>query len=222
LSVIATLAIVSLVLPNFTLTTTGPTFAPSQLAFIGAVSLGLYGLFVYVQTVRHRDDFVIAYAGAVTGQPPRSRTVAISAVLLIASLAVVIALAKTLSPVLERGVVLAGLPLAVVGVVIAMLVLLPEGITALKAARHNKLQTSLNASLGSAAASIGLTIPVVGATSVLLGQPLTLGLGAEDMVLLLLTLFVSTLTFATGRTTILQGAVHLVIFAVFLFLSAVP
>lgn len=116
----------------------------------------------------------------------------------------------------------AGLPLAVVGVVIAMLVLLPEGITALRAARHNKLQTSLNASLGSAAANIGLTIPLVGAASVLLGQPLTLGLGAEDMVLLLLTLFVSTLTFATGRTTILQGAVHLVIFAVFLFLSAVP
>lgn len=222
LSVIATLAIVSLVLPNFTITTAGPTYATSQLAFVAAVSLGLYGLFVYVQTVRHRDDFVIAYAGSGSGEKPGNRIVTVSAILLIASLAVVILLAKTLSPTLERAITGAGLPPAMVGVVIATLVLLPEGITAFRAAKHNRLQTSLNASLGSAAASIGLTIPFVGAASILLHQPLTLGLGPEDMVLLLLTLFVSTLTFATGRTTILQGAVHLVIFGVFLFLSAVP
>jgi Ca2+:H+ antiporter len=222
LSVIATLAVVSLVLPNFTRTTAGPTFAPSQLVFVGAVSLGLYALFVFVQTVRHRADFVIEYASAGEGEKPTTRTTILSAILLVFSLGVVILLAKTLSPIVEAGVVRAGLPLAVVGVVIATLVLLPEGLTAMKAARRNRLQTSLNASLGSAAASIGLTIPIVGAASIYLDKPLILGLGPEDMVLLILTLFVSTLTFATGRTTVLQGAVHLVIFGVFLFLTAVP
>jgi Ca2+:H+ antiporter len=222
LSVIATLAVVSLVLPNFTRTTAGPTFAPSQLVFVGAVSLGLYALFVFVQTVRHRADFVIEYAGAGEGEKPTTRTTILSAILLVLSLGIVILLAKTLSPIVEAGVVRAGLPLAVVGVVIATLVLLPEGLTAMKAARRNRLQTSLNASLGSAAASIGLTIPIVGAASIYLDKPLTLGLGPEAMVLLILTLFVSTLTFATGRTTVLQGAVHLVIFGVFVFLAAVP
>lgn len=222
LSVIATLAVVSLVLPNFTRTTAGPTFAPSQLVFVGTVSLGLYALFVFVQTVRHRADFVIEYAGAGEGEKPTTRTTILSAILLVLSLGIVILLAKTLSPIVEAGVVRAGLPLAVVGVVIATLVLLPEGLTAMKAARRNRLQTSLNASLGSAAASIGLTIPIVGAASIYLDKPLTLGLGPEAMVLLILTLFVSTLTFATGRTTVLQGAVHLVIFGVFLFLAAVP
>lgn len=222
LSVIATLAIVSLVLPNYTRTTAGPTFAPSQLLFVGAVSLGLYALFIFVQTVRHREDFVIDYAGSGEGAKPNGKTTVLSALLLVISLVVVIALAKTLSPVVEAGVMSAGLPLAVVGVVIATVVLLPEGLTAMKAARRNRLQTSLNASLGSAAASIGLTIPIVGSVSIVMGTPLTLGLGPAETVLLLLTLFVSTLTFATGRTTVLQGAVHLVIFAVFLFLAAVP
>jgi Ca2+:H+ antiporter len=222
LSVIATLAIISLVLPNYTHTTPGPTYAPSQLLFVGTVSLILYVLFVFVQTVRHREDFLMESDVAHNGGKLTARSTVLAAVLLFISLIVVILLAKTLSPVLESAVQNAGLPLAVVGVVIASVVLLPEGVTAMKAARRNRLQTSLNASLGSAAASIGLTIPIVGAASVYLGQPLTLGLGPEATVLLLLTLFISTLTFATGRTTVLQGAVHLVIFGVFIFLSAVP
>ncbi|MGL4438440.1 MAG: calcium:proton antiporter [Bosea sp. (in: a-proteobacteria)] len=222
LSVISTLAIIALVLPNFTKTTPGPTLAPSQLAFIGAVSLILYVFFVFIQTIRHRADFIMDDGTAQNGVIPTERTTMISTLFLVLSLIVVIMLAKTLSPMVEGAVVSAGLPLAVVGVVIAVVVLLPEGLTALKAAKSNRLQTSLNASLGSAAASIGLTIPIVGATSVMLGQPLTLGLSTESMVMLLLTLFVSTLTFATGRTTMLQGAVHLVIFGVFVFLSAVP
>jgi Ca2+:H+ antiporter len=222
LSVIATLAIISLVLPNFTQTTPGPIYASNQLLFVGAVSLVLYVLFVFVQTIRHRDDFVIEDGAGHHGEKPGDRITSLSALLLVLSLVVVILLAKTLSPVVESMVVKAGLPLAVVGVVIAAVVLLPEGVTAYKAATHNRLQTSLNASLGSAAASIGLTIPIVGAASVLLGQPLKLGLGPESMILLVLTLFVSTLTFATGRTTVLQGAVHLVIFGVFLLMSAVP
>lgn len=222
LSVISTLAIIALVLPNFTKTTPGPTLSQSQLIFVGAVSLILYLFFVFIQTVRHRGDFIIDDGQGHHGVTPSARTSAIGAAFLVLSLVVVIMLAKTLSPIVEAAVVGAGLPLAVVGVVIALVVLLPEGLTALKAATHNRLQTSLNASLGSAAASIGLTIPIVGAASVMLGQPLTLGLSPAAMVLLLLTLFVSTLTFATGRTTMLQGAVHLVIFGVFVFLSAVP
>ena len=131
-------------------------------------------------------------------------------------------LAKMLSPFVELGVRGAGLPIAVVGVVIAAVVLLPEALTAVKAAMRNRLQTSLNASLGSAAASIGLTIPIVGFASVLMGRPLTLGLDPEEMVQLLLTLFVSVLTFATGRTNVMQGAIHLALFGIFLFLAAVP
>lgn len=222
LSVIATLAVITLVLPNFTLTTQGPTYAPSQLLFIGSVSLILYAVFVFVQTVRHRDDFVMEDALVHLGDPPTTRNTILAAVLLIVSLVVVIWLAKLLSPSVQAVVLGANLPIAVVGVIIAMVVLLPEGVMAIKAATSNRLQASLNASLGSAAASIGLTIPIAGAASVYLGQPLLLGLGPESMVMLILTLFISTLTFATGRTTVLQGAVHLAIFGVFLLLSAVP
>jgi Ca2+:H+ antiporter len=222
LSVIATLAIISLVLPNFTTTTIGPTYASGQLLFVSAVSLCLYALFVFVQTVRHRSDFIIDDGVKDHGEQPNATITVLSALLLAVSLIVVILLAKMLSPIVEDAVLRAKFPLAVVGVVIATVVLLPEGLTAMKAARRNRLQTSLNASLGSALASIGLTIPIVGVASVVLGQPLTLGIGPDAIVLLLLTLFVSTLTFATGRTTVLQGGVHLVIFGVFIFMSAVP
>jgi Ca2+:H+ antiporter len=222
LSVIATLAVVSLILPNFTLTTPGPTYASSQLLFCGTVSLALYVIFVFVQTFRHREDFVMDGDRHEHGARPDLAATALSAVLLVVSLGVVILLAKSLSPIVEGAVLRAELPVEVVGVVIALVVLLPEGLTALKAARANRLQTALNASLGSALASIGLTIPIVGMVSVYLGQPLTLGLDGEGMVMLALSLFISTLSFATGRTTVLQGSVHLVIFAVFLFLAAVP
>jgi Ca2+:H+ antiporter len=222
LSVIATLAVISFVLPNYTMTTPGPTYAPSQLLFVGAASLVLYLLFIFVQTVRHRSDFVIDDGSDHVGEPPGARVTGLSAALLVVGLVVVILLAKTLSPSVESAVFAVGLPPSFVGVIIAIVVLLPEGLTALRAARQNLLQTSLNASLGSAAASIGLTIPIVGAASVWLGQPLTLGLDQDSTVLLALTLFISSLTFATGKTTVLQGAVHLVIFGVFLFLSAIP
>ncbi len=222
LSVISTLAVVSLIMPNFTLATVGPTFSTKQLLFVGTITLGLYILFVFVQTVRHRDDFVIANDDAHEVTKPRSTAVIISSILLLASLIMVILLAKTLSPSVEVAILNAGLPKSVVGVIIGAVVLLPEGLTAVKAARNNQLQTSLNAALGSALASIGLTIPIIGAASVLFSQSIALGLPAEAMILLVLTLFISTLTFATGRTTVLQGAVHLVLFGVFIFLSAFP
>lgn len=222
LSVIATLAVISFVLPNYTLTTPGPTYTPGQLLFVGADSLILYLLFIFVQTVRHRSDFVIDDGSDHVGEPPNARVTALSAALLVVSLVVVILLAKTLSPNVEGAVLAAGLPPSFVGVIIAIVVLLPEALTALRAARKNQLQVSLNASLGSVAASIGLTIPIVGAASLYLGQPLALGLDQDSTAILVLTMFISSLTFATGKTTVLQGAVHLVIFGVFLFLSAVP
>ena len=227
LAVLATLATLALVLPNHTLGVPGPVFTPAQLVFVGVVSATLYGVFVFVQTVRHRDYFLSSLeSDDEDGGPPAVRpTVAMtlsSLALLVAALAAVVLLAKTLSPALQAAVDAAGLPAAVVGVAIAALVLMPEGLAAVRAARADRLQTSLNLALGSALATIGLTIPAVAAVSLLLGFDLVLGLGPRDTVLLVLTLFVAVLTLGTGRTTVLQGAVHLVIFAVFLFLAASP
>jgi Ca2+:H+ antiporter len=224
LSVLGTLAAIALILPNYTRAVEGPFYAPAQLLFVGFVSLVLYGVFLFVQTIRHRDYFVVDDGDddGHAGIRPSGWVTAISLFLLIVALVAVVLLAKTLSPSLEWGVAAAGLPAAFVGVVIAALVLLPEGMAAVTAARANRLQTSLNLALGSALASIGLTIPAVAVVSMVLGQKLTLGLAPEEMTLLILTLFISTVTLATGRTTILQGAVHLVILGVFLFLSAMP
>ena len=226
LSVLGALAVFTLILPNYTLAAPGPVFSTSQLIFVAAASMVLYCVFLFVQTIRHRDYFLLETEGPDgAGDPavvPSQQTAFISAALLCLSLAAVVLLAKVLSPVLEQAVSAAGLPKAFVGVVIAAVVLLPEGISAVQAARLNRLQPSLNLALGSALATIGLTIPIVAVAALWLGQPLTLGLAPGEMVLLILTLFTSTLTLAVGRTTILQGSVHLAIFAVFLFLAAVP
>ena len=222
LAVLTALTTLTLMLPNFTTTSPGPVYTTSQLAFVGVVSLVLYGVFVFVQTVRHPGDFLTDVADEAHEAPPSTRTALISAVLLIVALVAVVGLAKALSPAMEAGLDQAGAPKAVIGVVIAALVLLPEALAAVRAARANRLQTSLNLALGSALASIGLTIPAVAVVSIALGTPLTLGLDAKEELLLALTLLVSVLTLGTGRTTVLQGAVHLVILAVFLFLAVVP
>ena len=224
LAVLAALTCLTLIFPNVATTAPGPYFSRSQLVFAGIVSLVLYGSFVFVQTVRHRDYFLPAEAGdEETHAPPPSNTVTlVSAGLLLVALAAVVGLAKALTPTLEVEIAKAGAPKAMVGIVIAALVLLPEGLAALRAARLNRLQTSLNLALGSALASIGLTIPAVAVVSIVLGQPLELGLGTKDQVLLALTLVVGVITLGTGRTTVLQGIVHLVIFAAFLFFAVVP
>jgi Ca2+:H+ antiporter len=224
LVVLIALTTLTLVFPNFTTTTEGPTFSPAQLIFAAAVSLILYGSFLFVQTVRHRDYFLPANGGAegTHAAPPPNKVALLSAGLLFISLVVVVALAKALTPIMEYGIEKAGAPKAVVGIIIAGLVLLPESLAAFRAASANRLQTSMNLALGSVLASIGLTIPAVAAVSILLSKPLTLGITAKEGVLLALTLLVSVLTLGTGRTTVLQGVVHLVIFAVFLFLSIVP
>jgi Ca2+:H+ antiporter len=225
LAVLAALTTLTLILPNVATTVPGPQFSTSQLVFAGIVSLVLYGSFVFIQTVRHRDYFLAIEEGGdeeAHAPPPANSTAAVSACLLLAALVAIVGLAKSLTPTLEIGVARLDVPKAMVGIVIAALVLLPEGLAALRAARANRLQTSLNLALGSALASIGLTIPTVAVVSIVLGQPLELGLGEKDQVLLALTLLVGVITLGTGRTTVLQGIVHLVIFAVFLFFAVVP
>jgi Ca2+:H+ antiporter len=224
LAVLAALTILTLILPNVVSSAPGALFSTSQLVFAGIVSLVLYGAFVFVQTVRHRDYFLSVEYGDehAHAPPPSNTTTAVSAVLLLAALVAVVGLAKALTPTVEFAVARVDVPKAVVGIIIATLVLLPEGLAALRAARANRLQTSLNLALGSALASIGLTIPTVAVVSIVLDQPLELGLGEKDQVLLALTLLVGVITLGTGRTTVLQGIVHLVIFAVFLFFAVVP
>jgi len=224
LAVLAALTMLTMIMPNATSATPGPTFSVPQLIFAGIVSLVLYGSYVFVQTVRHRDYFLPvgnqnANAHAI---PPSNATSALSLVLLLVSLVAVVALAKSLTPTLEATVHRLGIPDAVTGIVIAGLVLLPEGLAAQRAARANQLQTSLNLALGSALASIGLTIPTVAVVSIVFGLPLELGLERKDEILLILTLIVGVITLGTGRTTVLQGIVHLVVLAVFLFFAVVP
>ncbi|MEU7665117.1 calcium:proton antiporter [Streptomyces lincolnensis] len=228
LATVATLATLSLVLPTFTTSRPGPEFSSVQLTFAAVSSLVLYGLFVATQTVRHRDYFLpITRQGEVItaddhADAPSARTARISLGLLGLALVGVVGLAKGVSPTIESGVEAAGLPHAVVGVIIALLVLLPETIAALRYARRDRVQTSLNLALGSAMASIGLTIPAVALASIWLSGPLVLGLGATHMVLLALTVVVSSLTVVPGRATPLQGGVHLVLFAAYLELAINP
>jgi Ca2+:H+ antiporter len=225
LSTLAAIVVLTLILPNYTTTVVGPFYSAGQLGFVAIVSVVLYGTFVFVQTVRHRDYFlpqVAAADPAVHAPPPPRGVAAASAVLLVAGLGAVVLLAKAISPTLEAGVIRMGAPVALVGVIVAAIVLLPEGLAALRAARANRLQTSLNLALGSALASIGLSIPAVAIVAIASGWKVTLGIDPKSTVLLVLSLFVSSLSLGTGRTTVLQGAVHLVILAIYLFMTVVP
>jgi Ca2+:H+ antiporter len=225
LAALVALAGLSLVMPTFTTSAGEGLYTVSQLVFVGLSSVALWLVFVFVQTVRHRDYFLPpqnASDEAVHAQPPTVAQAWASFGLLLVSLVSVVGLAKQLSPTIEAGVAAMGAPKAVIGIAIALLVLLPETWAAVRAARADRLQTSMNLALGSALASIGLTIPAVVLASVLLELPLVLGLTPKDLVLLTLTFMVSTITLATGRTNVMQGAVHLVLFAAFLFLSLVP
>lgn len=227
LATVATLATLCLVLPTFTTTKQGPEFTTGQLTFAAVGSLVLYGLFVTTQTVRHREYFLpVTRKGEVIegehDEGPSSRSAVISVGMLGLALIGVVGLAKGVSPTIESGVESAGMPHAVVGVIIALLVLLPETIAALRATRRDRMQTSLNLALGSAMASIGLTIPAVAVASVWLSGPLVLGLGPTHMVLLALTVVVGSLTVVPGRATLLQGGVHLVLFAAYLELAVTP
>lgn len=220
------ISVLTLVLPNYTTTEAGPVYSNSQLIFVAIISLVLYGGFVAVQTVRHRDYFLPEDAppgDEDSHAPPPSRlTTIVSLVFLLIALTVVVLLSKKLSPVIETIVINMGAPKSLVGVIIAAVILLPEGLAAIKAASKNRLQTSLNLALGSALASIGLTIPAVAIVAYILGFQITLGIDAKSTLLLILSLFTISISFNAGKTNILQGIVLLVILATYLFITVVP
>jgi len=224
LSFLATLATLTLVLPALTTSTIGPTFTTAQLIFAAVVSLVLYAVFIFVQTARHRDFFLPEGVKSQDAHavPPSAAVAWLSLALLLLSLVAVVGLAKVLAPSIESVVEAAGLPQGVVGIAIALMVLLPETWAAVRAALRNQMQISFNLALGSALATIGLTIPAVAVTSLALKLPLALGLPPKEVALLALSIFLSSMTLTGGRATVLQGAVHLVLFAVFLFLAMVP
>jgi Ca2+:H+ antiporter len=222
LSVLFVMATITLIMPNYTLTSPGPVYSAAQLGFVSVVTLILYGVFLYTQTIRHRDYFINTTPDAAGESQLPSRVLALSIVLLLFSLLAVVLLAKKFSLVVDVATAAIGAPPAFAGVVVAFLILLPESVAAVAAARKNDLQKSINLALGSSLATIGLTVPAVAVAAYTLDKQLVLGLNAPEMVLLVLTFIVSMLTFGTGRTNILFGLVHMVVFAVFVFMVFVP
>ncbi len=225
LAALIVMSALTLVLPVFTTTTPGPMYSSSQLAFVAVTSAVLWAIFIFIQTVRHRDYFIPVADAAnpdAHAEPPSAGEAWVSFGLLLVSLVVIVGLAKMLSPTIERAVEAANAPRVVIGIVIASLVLLPEAWAAVRAARANRLQSSMNLAIGSALACIGLTVPVVVLAAAAFELPLVLGLEPKDLAMLVLTFLVSAVTLGTGRTYMMQGAVHLVLFAAFLFLAFVP
>jgi Ca2+:H+ antiporter len=223
LSVLIVLATITLILPNYTLTTPGPLYSVAQLTFVSVVTIILYGVFLYTQTIRHRDYFIIQSDGAGDDTGHTSgRTLMLSTVLLLISLLAVVLLAKKFSLVVDAGAAAIGAPPAFAGILVALLILLPESVAAIAAARKNDLQKSINLALGSSLATIGLTIPAVAVVAYALDKTLVLGLDQREVILLVMTFLLSMLTFGTGRTNILFGLVHVLVFAVFVFMVFVP
>ncbi len=235
LATVVALAGLTLVVPTFTVSEPGPVFSGSQLAFAAVASLALYASFVFTQTVRHRDFFLpVPTAPGATAppandldedghaDPPSDKETWTSFGLLVLALVTVVGLAKVESYPIEDAVGALGLPQATVGVVIALLVLLPESIAAVRAALRDRVQISLNLAYGSAIASIGLTIPAIAVASIWLEGDLALGLEPLQLTLLFLSAVVGVLTVVPGRAKPLNGAVHLVLMAAFLFLTAAP
>jgi Ca2+:H+ antiporter len=223
LSVLFVMATITLIMPNYTLTAPGPVYSAAQLGFVSVITLLLYGVFLYTQTIRHRDYFISGAAGAGDdGASMSNRMLALSIALLLVSLLAVVLLAKKFSLVVDVVTAMIGAPPAFAGVLVALLILLPESVAAVAAARKNDLQKSINLALGSSLATIGLTVPAVAVAAHALDKQLVLGLNVQEMVLLVLTFVISMLTFGTGRTNILFGLVHMVVFAVFVFMVFVP
>jgi Ca2+:H+ antiporter len=221
------IVVIALVLPNYVTSTNGPTYTPLQMGFVAFITLALFAAFTFFQTMRHSEYFVpVPVAGesapAHTHTPPDGRTTVFSVVFLLLSLVAVVLSAKAISPTLEALLGRWGAPATALGIIIAAIVLLPEFGAAMRAARNNRLQSSLNLAIGSAIASIGLTIPVVAILALFMGWPLELGLDGMSTALLMLSLFVVALSLRTGNTTFQPGVVHLLIFVVYLFFSFVP
>jgi Ca2+:H+ antiporter len=222
LSVLIVFATITLILPNTTATTPGPVYSQAQLGFVSIVTIILYAVFLYTQTIRHRDYFVVDGGSAGDAGHASTRILMLSAALLLVSLLGVVLLAKKFSLVVDAGAEAIGAPPAFAGILVALLILLPESLAAIDAARRNELQKSINLALGSSLATIGLTIPAVAVAAWALDKTLVLGLDQRETVLLVMTLLLSMLTFGTGRTNILFGLVHMLVFAVFVFMVFVP
>jgi Ca2+:H+ antiporter len=230
LAVISCLAVIALVLPTFTTSTKGPTLTRLQETVFGVLTVALYAGFLAIQTVRHRTFFMEAAdadhgSHAKTGQAPGhgpSYALPVHTLLLLLTLLPVVLLSKPLAHIIDYGIEVLGAPTALGGVIIAILVLSPEGLTSFQAARRNQLQRSVNLSLGSALSTIGLTIPTMLGISLITGTPLELGLPPAEAVLLVLTLFIAHMTFSGAPTNILLGAVHLVLFTAFVVLIFNP
>ena len=222
LSVLIPMAMLVLVLPNYAVTVPGPYYSQLQLIFVGAVCFALYLVFLFVQTVRHTDYFLPPQPSAPAHGAPSARSGIVSSALLIVSLIAVVLLAKLLAPFIDLGIATVGAPVELAGVIIAAIVLLPEFMTALNAARANQLQTSINLALGSALASIGLTMPAVAVIDVWLKQPLALGIGNGSALLLIVSFMVAILTYGQGRTNVLFGFVHLELLASYVFMIFAP
>ncbi|RPE81515.1 calcium:proton antiporter [Vulcaniibacterium tengchongense] len=225
LGTLTVIVVFTLIVPNYSTSAPGPTYTTSQLVFVAVATLALFAAFTFFQTVRHRDYFLPEEGEDDPNEHaerPTARETLASLALLLAALVAVVLSAKGISPAMESALRALGAPPATVGILIAAIVLLPEGFAAVRAAANNRLQTSLNLAIGSAIASIGLTVPTVAVVAVIMGWPLTLGLDMKSTVLLVLSLFVVSISLRTGRTTALPGAVHLVMFAAYLFLSFVP
>lgn len=225
LGTLTVIVVLTLIVPNYSTSAPGPVYTTSQLVFVAVATLVLFAAFTFFQTVRHRDYFLPEQRGDDPdehAEQPTGKEALASLALLLVSLVAVVLSAKGISPAMEAALHAAGAPPATVGILIAAIVLLPEGFAAVRAAANNRLQTSLNLAIGSAIASIGLTVPTVAALAVIMDWPLTLGLDMKSIVLLVVSLFVVSISLRTGRTTALPGAVHLVLFAAYLFLSFVP
>ena len=222
LATVSTLATLTLVVPTFTTSRPGPEFSSTQLAFAAVASIALYGLFVVVQTVRHRDYFLPEAGPDEHAEPPSDRAALASLALLTVALVAVVGLAKLESDPIEDVVDSIGAPQSAVGVLIALLVLLPETFAAVRNAQRNRVQTSFNLAYGSAMASIGLTIPAIAIASIWLEGPLVLGLGSMQIVLLGISVVVGALTVLPGRATVQEGGVHIVLFLAFIFLALNP
>lgn len=225
LTVLLPMVAVTLVLPSYTSSAPGPYYSGSQLAFASVVCLGLWLAFTFVQTVRHREHFTPtreATAAEAHGPRPEDRIAWIALGVLGVALVAVVLLAKAASPFIQAGVLALGAPEALVGVIVAAIVLLPEAATALKAAVADRLQTSINLALGSAVASIGLTVPTVAVIAWFTGTELALGVEPMSAVLLLLSFLMAIITYGTGRASLLSGIVHLILLAMWLFVMVVP
>jgi Ca2+:H+ antiporter len=223
LAVLIPMAVLVLVLPNHLISAPGPFYTPLQLGFVSFACLGLYLAFLFIQTRWHQAYFLpVGVSGASEHERPSGRLTLVSFGLLMLALLSVVLLAESLAPSLEASVEAMGAPHAIVGVVVAMIVLLPESTAAVRAAARNKLQESINLALGSAIASIGLTVPTVAFVSSRIGEPLELGVSSGASVLMALGFLVAVITYGTGRTNLLSGIVHLVLLSTYVFAIFAP